>query len=254
VRARAAFTIVQNEAVFLPIWLRYYRRYFDRSDLYVLDHASDDGSTANIGEHCIPLRVHRDKSFDHAWLKGTVSAFQAFLLRSYERVLFAEADEFVVADPTIYAGLGDYNGRCRAPLACCTGFEVVHYPDEEPPLRFDRPILAQRKYWHPSRDYSKPLLASVPTSWCIGFHRSLDCPDLQPDRHLFLVHLHRVDYGTCAARHRATAARDWNEEDVRRGRGFQNRLVEGDAAFEKWYFGEGNTSRKHIPDRLRSVL
>src|SRR5580704_6832116 len=100
-RKRAAFTIVQNEPVFLPVWLQYYGRYFDRTDLYVLDHDSDDGSTAGVGERSNLLRVHRDKSFDHAWLAGTVAAFQAFLLRSYERVLFAETDEIVVADPSL---------------------------------------------------------------------------------------------------------------------------------------------------------
>jgi len=254
-RKCAAFTIVQNEAVFLPIWLKYYGRHFDRTDLYVLDHASDDGSTEGVEQRCNLLRVHRDQSFDHKWLNGTVSAFQAFLLRSYERVLFAEADEIVVADPARYGGLGDYVGRCRARAARCTGFEVVHYPDEEPPLHFDQAILAQRRYWHASHDYCKPLLAAVPMSWSLGFHKAPDFPDLQPDPNLFLVHLHRVDYGTCVARHRATAARNWGEDDIRAEHGVQNRLVEGDAGFRKWFFhGRDNSARALIPERLKSLL
>ena len=103
-RRRAAFTIVQNEPVFLPLWLQYYGRYFDRSDLYVLDHGTTDASTNEINSSCNVLRVHREKSFDHAWLRSTVATFQAFLLQSYERVLFAEADEFIVADPCSYSG------------------------------------------------------------------------------------------------------------------------------------------------------
>ena len=39
-RTRAAFTIVQNEPDWLPVWLRYYSRHFDARDLFVLDHDS----------------------------------------------------------------------------------------------------------------------------------------------------------------------------------------------------------------------
>jgi hypothetical protein len=255
VRKRAAFTIVQNEPVFLPVWLQYYGRYFDRTDLYVLDHDSDDGSTAGVGERSNLLRVHRDKSFDHAWLAGTVAAFQAFLLRSYERVLFAETDEIVVADPSLYSGLDDYIDRCHDRAARCTGFEVVHYPDEEPALDFDRPILAQRRYWHASRKYCKPILSAVPISWSLGFHEAPGFPDLQPDPNLLLLHLHRVDYVACVAHHRATAARNWNEHDVQARLGFQNRLIEEDDAFKTWFFqGADNAGRERIPEHLKPLL
>lgn len=254
-RARAAFTIVQNESLFLPIWLGYYSRYFEATDLYVLDHNSDDGSTAAAASRSHVIRVHRDRSFDHGWLNATVSRFQAFLLQSYERVLFTEADEIVAADPAHYEGLDDYIARCRQPLARCTGFEVVHYPEEEPPLQWQQPVLAQRRFWHASRLYSKPLLASTPTAWVHGFHDSTDMPDLRPDPGLFLVHLHRVDYDACVARHSKTAARQWNEADLQSGAGFQNRLTEGDNAFTTWYYrGVDNTGRARIPDRLRMLL
>jgi len=254
-RRRAAFTIVQNEPAFLPLWLQYYGRYFDAADLYVLDHESNDGSTDGVGTRCNLLRVHRDKSFDHAWLNGTVTAFHAFLLRSYEHVLFAESDEIVIADPALYAGLDDYIDRFRERVARCTGFEVVHHPDEEPALRFDRPILAQRRYWHASRPYCKPLLSSVPMSWSLGFHEAPGFPDLRPDPNLFLVHLHRIDYGTCVARHRATVARNWNEYDLRTGLGRHNRLVEGDEAFKTWFFrGFDSSERALIPEHLKTLL
>lgn len=254
-RRRAAFTVVQNEPVFLPLWLAYYGRHFDAADLYVLDHDSTDGSTDRIGARANRVRVHRDKSFDHAWLNGTVTAFHAFLLRSYEHVLFAEADEIVAADPALYSGLGDYIDRCLERVVRCTGFEVVHYPDEEPALRFDQPILAQRRYWHASRLYCKPLLSAVPIVWSLGFHEAPDLPDLRPDPSLFLVHLHRIDYGSCVARHRATAARNWNEADVQAGHGLQNRFVEGEEAFKKWFVhGLDNGPRERIPEYLKALL
>ena len=47
--------MVYNEAVFLPIWLRYYSRFFAPDDIYVLDHESTDGSTSGSGFVRIPV-------------------------------------------------------------------------------------------------------------------------------------------------------------------------------------------------------
>ena len=253
-KTRAAFTIVQNEPVFLPLWLDYYSRYFEKDDLYVLDHNSDDGSTAGVATRCQLVRVHREKSFDHHWLRDTVAAFQSFLLHSYARVLFTEVDEFVLADPRSYSGLDDYIDRCPTAVARCTGFNVVHYRTEELPLRFDQPILPQRKYWHASRTYCKPLLSTVPVSWGLGFHDAACLENLGPDPDLLLVHLHRVDYDFCLSRHRRTAMRNWNERDLQANYGWHNRLVQSEA-FDNWFFkGEDDGARELIPEHLKSVL
>lgn len=291
-RNRAVFTIVQNEPVFLPLWLRYYGRYFEPCDIYVLDHDSIDRSTEGVDARYNLLGVHRDESFDHEWLKNTVAAFQTFLLHSYENVLFAEVDEFILADPDAYSGLDDYIARFRDRVARCTGFDVVHYANEEPALRFDEPILAQRKYWYASRLFCKPLLAKVPLSWGVGFHdegRSLErrqrrrrrrrrlrllrravgglvrgrapgvdrkLRDLQPapDPDLLLVHLHRVDYGYCLARHRSNASRNWNERDLQAGLGRQNRIVDSDE-FDEWFYRDSKDGeRQLIPEHLKQLL
>ena len=109
----------------LPLWVRYYEKHFAAEDLYVLDHDSTDGSAEALAGHCQIVPVHRAASFDHRWLRGTVEAFQAFLLRSYETVLFTEVDEFVVTDPRHYAGLADYIARMTGLTARCAGFNVV---------------------------------------------------------------------------------------------------------------------------------
>jgi hypothetical protein len=69
------------------------------------------------------------------------------------------------------------------------------------------------------------------------------------------VHLHRVDYDACLSRHRAAAARDWNEVDVVRGAGAHNRIAE-DAEFEAWFRGatEGDAPAELIPEHVRSVF
>jgi Glycosyl transferase family 2 len=254
---RAVFTIAQNEPVFLPLWLRYYGRHFDPADIYVLNHDSTDGSSAAAEGISNVVGVHRDVSFDHTWLVGVVEDFQSFLLRSYDAVLFAEVDEFVVPDPERYAGVADYVARLDELVARCSGYNVVHYPDDEAPLRFDQPVLRQRRYWHPSPQwYSKRLLSRIPLSWNIGFHQEFNAPDIAPDPELFLVHLHRVDYEYCLDRHRAVTAREWYEGDRRFDLGWHYRVVEPDE-FREWFFhGEDleGTEPEPIPDRFKDAL
>lgn len=253
-RKRAVFTIVQNEPVFLPLWLRHYGRDFEPTDVYVLDHDSTDGSTDALGTTCRRAPVHRTHSFDHTWLKTTVEAFQSFLLCSYETVLFTEVDELIVADPRRYDGLASYIDGLQAPAACCTGYNVVHQPAEAA-LRFDEPLLAQRAYWHPAPNYSKRLLARVPLAWSLGFHTEANVPEVLPDPDLLLIHLHRVDLDTCIARNRDAARRTWNQADVAAGLGTQNRLL--DDELREWFYRGADlagTKPEPIPPHIRSFL
>jgi hypothetical protein len=253
-RAAAAFTIAQNEPVMLPLWLQYHERHFAGRDLYVLDHDSTDGCAEQLAGRCHVIPVHRSTSFDHRWLRATVEAFQSFLLQSYATVLFTEVDEFVVPDPRHYSGLADYIARMAAPAVRCVGFEVVQQPDE-PPLDFDEPILRQRSSWHASSDYGKRVLSRIPLAWSEGFHHEYNAPDDPPDPALMLIHLHRVDYQRCLARHRSSAEREWSQEDVARGDGWQNRVV-ADEEFDRWFYAgpDLDAPREVIPPHLREVL
>lgn len=254
-RERCVFTIAQNEKLFLPLWLGYYSHHFEPADIFVLDHDSTDGSTAGLAGRCNVVQVHHSTSFDHNWLKTTVEHFQSFLLGSYEAVLFAEADEFVMAHPERYAGLADYIRRMPGPVARCQGFDVVQ-DAAEPALRCDEPLLRQRAWWHPSPDYSKTLLAKTPLIWTRGFHDLQSRPAPPPDPDLVLAHLHRVDYASCAARHEAAARRAWSAEDVAQGLGRQNMIFEP-AAFRRWFYEEAdsrNAPRVQIPDMFRKAF
>src|SRR4051812_32952538 len=62
---RAVVTIVHNEALLLPIWLRYYSRFFRPDDIYVLDNDSSDGSTDGPGFVRVPAPSDR---VDHVWM------------------------------------------------------------------------------------------------------------------------------------------------------------------------------------------
>ncbi len=254
-RECGAFTIVQNEARYLPIWLNYYGRQFGPENLFVLDHGSTDGSTSGLAGRCNVIPVHRPLSFDHMWLKATVEHFQAFLLNSYDTVVFAEVDEFIVAEPARYPGLRDYIRAMGNPVARCTGYNVVHYP-EEAALNFAEPIMAQRRYAHMAPQYDKTLIAKVPLHWILGFHRVIEFGCVEPDPDLALFHFHRVDYDYCRARHEEAAKRRWCDLDKQRGLGRQSQIFEPEA-FHTWFYTDtdiGHPTRAEIPPQYRTAF
>jgi hypothetical protein len=247
-RNRAAFTIVQNEPVFLSKWLDYYGRYFPLSDLYVLDHATTDGSTGAAAKAWPDVRfvpVHRLESFNHNWLRETVEVFQRFLLQSYDNVLFAEADEFVVADPTRYDGLGQYIERLDMPIVRCVGLNVYQTP-EDAPLDFAKPWLPQRTHAYSAVLYSKPILSKLPLKWMMGFHSLEGALPPPQDSNLSLFHCHRIDYDYCLRRHESAAKRNWSRGDLAMGLGAQNRIIEP-IAFRAWYYGGSDLGEMSVP-------
>ncbi len=95
---RAVVTMVHNESVFFPIWLRYYSRFFAPEDIFVLDNESIDGSTD--GDGFVRMPVQHDR-VDHTWMAATVGRLQNELMESYEVVLATDVDEIVAPDPAL---------------------------------------------------------------------------------------------------------------------------------------------------------
>jgi hypothetical protein len=282
----AVFTIVQDDPINLAIWSSYYRRTYAAEDCYVLHHplpgeaARPDwvgdiqGMGAGRGFALVP--VFREESFDHAWLRETVQAFQRFLLQSYDTVLFAEVDEIVAVDPgsPIRGGLANYLDAFTAgAVSCvrCTGHEVVHdYAVEGPIDHGLRPLLGQRTRWYRARQYDKTLLSRVPLTWVDGFHRVdratpydmvarvRQAVEDRPDPHLLLLHLHKLDFATAVARHERSASRKWSAKDSEAGLGFQNRTADL-AWLRDWWLNSvdspGVRARwERMPEGIREIL
>ena len=228
-KRRAVVTIVHNEAVFLPIWLRYYSRFFSADDIYVLDNDTTDGSTQGPGFVRIPVPSDR---VDHVWMAETLAGFQHRLLERYDVVLVTDVDEIVSPLPE-WGTLGAYIDRLDEEFVNPLGYEVLHLPDREPALDPGRPVLDQRGYWFANDAYDKPMLATVPMNWVPGLHKSADGrQNYDPD--LRLIHLHRMDYELCRARHSDRARRPWNDRDLDEGWAGYNRVDAGEE-FERWF-------------------
>src|SRR5438132_5203078 len=93
----AIVTMVYNERVNLPIWIRPYSAHCPGAALFVIDHGSDDGSTQGLpGINLIPLPR---TPFDDQTRTEFVTDFQHALLRFYDIVIYTDCDDMLVADP-----------------------------------------------------------------------------------------------------------------------------------------------------------
>lgn len=160
---KAVLTIAHNESLFLPIWYNYYKKYFNDEDIYILDHDSNDGST---DLSCNIVKVYNDKTYDHDWLLNTVQDFQEKLLKDYEIVAFAEADEIILHKNGLDKFLDEFR-KSKAEAVRCTGYDLLHIP-KEPDFNLNKDVLRQRKYWYYNGGEVKVLISKTPIKWRHG--------------------------------------------------------------------------------------
>jgi hypothetical protein len=250
--SRAVLTIVHNEAVFLPIWLRYYGKFFAPEDMYVLDHETTDGSTDGGGFVREPV-MH--DCVDMRWLRDTIQAKQHELIERYDIVLICDVDEIIAPDPNV-GTLGEYMDNFEKRFVTCVGYELLHQKDE-PSFQPDVGVLQQRHHWYANAAYSKPVLAREAMEWYLGFHARTDLQS-DMDRALYLIHLHRMDYEVCLARHAVRRGLAWSERDLAKGRAYQN-LITDTAEFDHWFYEDSCNNLQPIaletiPSRWADVV
>ncbi|MCJ2071657.1 glycosyltransferase family 2 protein [Methylobacterium sp. J-030] len=172
----------------LPIWLKHYTRQVGYGNCYVIDHGSTDGST-----HKIEAQILRLPRFpiDENTRAGSTDKFCSALLFAYERVLFTDVDEIVVADPGRAANLIDYakaHSKDLPSIVNVFGVDVLHDRRREGVVDWDRPITLQRKLIRPFSALCKPTFISEQAQWHAGFHFSDKAPSAFI-ADLFLFHL-----------------------------------------------------------------
>lgn len=233
-RTRAIITMVHNEALYFPIWLRYYSRFFTADDIYVFDHETTDGSTSGGGFQRIPVE---HPTVDHRWMVDTITDLQHELVNRYEVTVVTDVDEIIMTRPD-HGGLGAYLDRFEEEWVNCLGYELLHMREREPPLDPAQPILAQRGWWFANDGYDKAAIATAPMHWRPGFHGRVDY-QFNPDPDLRLVHLHRMDYELCRQRHISRSRRPWAPDDAHEQWAAHNLITE-DEAFRHWFYEESS--------------
>ncbi len=213
--ATAVITFVYNEAVNLPIWLRYYGGIFGEKNLFVIDHSSSDGSTDHLGS-VNKLWLAR-KELDEHKRCVFMSSFVKGLLEYFDTIIYTDCDEFLVPDLSSYQDLKHYLDRSEFEYTAPVGLNLHHIISQEPALNLALPILGQRRFATFTAAACKPLVTRVPLTWGTGFH-ACDRP-VRIDPNLFLVHVKSMDYEIGLRRQRLTREMAWAASSMRAGHG-----------------------------------
>ena len=215
----AAVTFVYNEAVNLPIWIRYYGKQFGNKNLFVIDRESTDGSTENLGE-ANRIVIPRD-AFDDRKKADFMSSFQNALTNYYDAVICSDCDELVVPDPISYGDLNEYIARVDFDYVTCVGLNILHILNLEPPLDLDRPILSQRRFARFRSASCKTILSRIPLRWMPGLHSLNQRPKIDPS--LFMFHTKTMDYAIASARQQINMDTPWSDYSLERNFGAHHR-------------------------------
>lgn len=189
----AALTMVRDEAVMLPRWVRYYGDQLGVEHLTVIDHGSTDGSTDGLDCHVIPGPELDGRPFENVRMRF-VSRVASRLLTSYDAVIFTDCDEFLIADPDRFGGLTDFvEAHPELPVTGGLGFNVIHRVGVEAPLRADAPLLGQRRHGMFVGRLCKPSLKRIDVPWRLASHGI--GAEYRPDPALLLAHFKYADVG-----------------------------------------------------------
>ena len=237
----ALLTAVRDEALMLPIWLRYYRRHVDPRDMIILDHASADNATdpnqLTSGRGSISpvvIKVHGNDHFTPQYflLENVHWHQQKLLQMGFPCVLFTGVDEIVAPDPLRWpGGLRDYLlyfAKNESLIYARMSGRTMTHEHAEPPMNWSTSILAQRHWWAESSKYSKPLLTKIPLEYEPGFHSArpfadhhraqrnesevdgaekleklITGPAIPTLDDLYLIHKRGADFGYCMERERS---------------------------------------------------
>lgn len=193
-------SMVYEDYDLLERWYNYYGAQVGPENLFVYSHGNDP-KHREIAKDASVMNVPRDPQmvkFDRRrWTM--LSAFTSGMLQFYNWFLTTDIDELVVVDPDVAPGLVPYleqtypDLRTAPPSISPFALNIVHVPEEEPdPIERGKPVLASRRFYAPSRVYSKPILVRQPVMFGPGAHRNNLGPRTLSDD-LYLVHLKYFD-------------------------------------------------------------
>ncbi|WP_299672861.1 glycosyltransferase family 2 protein [uncultured Roseobacter sp.] len=193
--------MVFGDYAMLQRWFDYYAAQVGAENLYLFSHGNDPQHHAIAkGAHVIGVPRDRDVIKFDARRWRMMSHFASGYLNYYNWMLVTDIDEIFAVDPEVSPSLVEYleskfSDISTAPTSISPlGLNIVHVPEEEPlPIVSDQTILSRRRYFYPSRVYSKPTLVRAPVIFGPGGHRNNLGPRTLSDD-LYLIHLKFCDF------------------------------------------------------------
>ena len=131
-RRRAVLTIVHNEPVFLPIWLRFYSRFFAADDIYVLDNDTTDGSTDGDGFVRVPVSPRPDRHDLDGRDRSRSSSVDCSSATTSSCSPTWTRSSLPMPE---WGNLRDYLDRLDEEFVNPLGYEILHLRDREPAAR-----------------------------------------------------------------------------------------------------------------------
>ena len=187
----AVITMTRDEGTMIRRWVDYYAGQVGAEHLVVIDDNSADGSTDDLPCPVLRIPYFRKRGFEPSRM-ALLAGISAGLLEAYDAVMFADADEFVVAEPRKHESLRHFvAARPDRAAVGVLGLNVVHDVSREEALRDGEPILGQRRLAKFLPLMCKPSLKWQPAAWAHASH-GIECP-YDIDRELFMFHMKFAD-------------------------------------------------------------
>ncbi len=189
----AVITMVYNEKILLPQFLRHYAPQVDT--IFLLDNESDDGSIAGTSSYSnVEIStISTGGTLNDATQMKVKMALKRACIGKYDYVLLVDADEFVV--PKGGGSLRQtLSGLEEREIFGTHGFNMFQGPLERP-YNPSIPLLYQRQWGVESKEaYSKPIIVRPESSaeFVTGFHRlrNRENDSLKPPSPTFFLLLH----------------------------------------------------------------
>ncbi|MFT4261396.1 MAG: glycosyltransferase family 2 protein [Candidatus Woesearchaeota archaeon] len=233
----AAFTIVRDESYFLPLWIAYYKSVADY--ILVLDNNTEDGSTKNLD---VDVReVKGEYAYDQKFINKVVRKTQRELLKEYDYVIYAEADEILIP---LNQDLRDYIIEKDENAIMAQGYDVVQLEGEKE-APYDSNILFERTMMEFQWDICKTLIAKIPLNWDLGFHNP--GVDYYEDPDFYMIHLHKINKYYAFHRRLERTKWKWDPEDLEERRTWHYWLLD-EEKFNEWYTP---TNLHLIPEQIK---
>jgi len=164
-------TMQYNEFDLLPIWISHYKRYFDSSQLYVIDH----GSIENLIPHDISrIFFPKDKPFKEDYRRDAVRGVVFALLNYYDYGIFCDTDELICLD--------NFKAEEMAPnqIIYTYGYDVAYYQ-----LNGHKRLIGSL-----TPTSCKPLIFNnIVPIWASGFHGCSTPPDYNQNQSITMAHI-----------------------------------------------------------------